>query len=284
MQDAVNPVHDLGRAAGRDASHPVSERLPGTVCRSTDLLSWVPVGRDGTEVKVLRVEPERGASVALLRFSRGASTGLHTHLAPASSYFLSGSLLDFQGLAVAGELGVNPAGTIHDAYAPEDAILVSRLEGPVHAVELVDALRGADRDDPLAPVRTDVLGPPDINIRAADVDWEPTAFEGVHRRTLWQEGPNQSVSMLRLDAGAEVPAHLHIRPLDAYVLSGDLRADRGDYTAGDYTYSGPGTTRALRSSGGCEILCWSDGPAVFGADCAERLYLPPAKVGAGQLG
>lgn len=249
--------------------------------RRTADLAWTPVAQPGTEVMVLRTDPRSGASVALLRFAAGSTTGLHSHSALATSYFLSGSLIDFQGLAGAGELGVNLAGATHDAHAPEDAVLVSRLEGPVHALELTEELRGEDRDDPLTPVRTDILGPPDINIDVAGVAWEPTAFDGVARRTLWQAGPNWSVAVLRLAPGAEVPRHLHVGPLDTYVLSGELRDEQGEYARGDYTCSGAGTRRSLRSGTGAELLCWADGPAVFGHGVTERLYLPTAQDAAG---
>jgi anti-sigma factor ChrR (cupin superfamily) len=275
--DQINAAHDLTRAAGPDRVA-LAAPGPGTTTRSTEDLPWTSVGRDGTEAKVLRLDPGIGASVTLLRFARGATTGLHTHTALATSYFLSGSLLDFQGEAGSGELGVNLPGATHDACATADSILVSRLDGPVLGVELTPELRGSDRDDPLTPVRSEVLGPPDINITAAGVAWEATAFPGVERRTLWQAGPNQSVAVVRLQPGAEVPRHLHFRPLDTYVLAGEFRDEGGRYAAGDYAYTGAGTRRSLTSATGCELLCWADGPAVFAGGLVEGLYVPPSRL------
>jgi quercetin dioxygenase-like cupin family protein len=269
----LNTAHDLGSAAL--AADPVVPDGPGTTSRPAGDMPWMPTGRDGISVKVLRVAAERGGTFTLLRMDRDSTTGLHTHLAPASSYFLSGQLLDFQGLAVAGELGVNPSGTTHDALAIEESILVSRLDGPVHGIPLTPEMRGDDRDDALTPVRTDVLGPPDIQVRVESRPWEATAFPGVLRRTLWQDGPNVAVSTLRLAPGAEVPDHLHYRPLEVYVLDGAVRDGVAEYTAGEYAYTGAGTRRALRSTDGCELLCWADGPAVFRPGVTERLYLPP---------
>lgn len=271
----MNPAHDLHRAAARPADLAPVETEPGTTARTTEDLPWVPVGRGGTEAKVLRLDPTVGASVTLLRFAEGTTTGLHTHLALATSYFLQGALQDFQGHAGEGELGVNLPGATHDACALQTSVLVSRLDGPVMALELSDELRGPDRDDQLTPVRTDVLGPPDINVRVGDLPWEPTAFDGVERRTLWQAGPNQAVAVLRLHPGAQVPRHLHLRALDAYVLTGELRDEQGTYAAGDYARTGAGTRRSLVSSTGCEVLVWADGPAVFALGTTERLYVPP---------
>lgn len=275
----LNTAHDLGGAA--QASDPVVPDGPGTTTRPAAAMPWVPTGRDGISVKVLRVAAERGGTFTLLRMDRDSTTGLHTHLAPASSYFLTGRLLDFQGIAESGELGVNPTGTTHDALAIEESILVSRLDGPVHGIPMTPELRGEDRDDALTPVRTDVLGPPDIQIRSESRPWEATAFDGVLRRTLWQDGPNVAVSILRLEPGAEVPEHLHFRPLEVYVLQGSVRDGAAEYVAGEYAYTGAGTRRTLRSDAGCALLCWADGPAVFRPGVAERLYLPPLSRGRG---
>lgn len=276
---AVNPAHDLDRAARAGDTDPALPDRPGTVVRPAGTLPWAPLPQDGTEALVLRTDPRTGAGVSMLRFAEGSTTGLHRHAALATSWFVSGSLLDFQGPAGAGELGVNLPGATHDACARQDTLLLSRLDGPVHPVPLTAELRGPDRDDPLTPVRTDVLGPPDVNVLAAAVAWEHTRFPGVARRTLWQAGPNRAVALLRLAPGTTVPRHLHLAPLDTYVLRGAVRDDEREYAEGDYAFTGTGTRRSLRSDTGAELLVWADGPAVFAPGVVERLYMPPAAAG-----
>ena len=107
-------------------------RRPGGVY-AYDMLAapWTSTGRPGLSQKAVRASREEGQYLGLIGFDPMTRSGLHQHQAPAYSYFLDGSLHDYDGVTGKGQMGVNLAGTTHDALAYDRCVLASRLEGPV---------------------------------------------------------------------------------------------------------------------------------------------------------
>jgi anti-sigma factor ChrR (cupin superfamily) len=88
-------------------------------------LPWQPTRFPGVEIKVLMQDEATGLLTALTRFAPGAVLPLHEHVDLEQSYVLEGSLVDGEGTASAGNYVWRPAGSTHDAHAPEGALVLS---------------------------------------------------------------------------------------------------------------------------------------------------------------
>lgn len=132
--------------------------------------------------------------------------------------------------AVAPFLGVTEELTDAEPVTPDPTIKAALL-----------ARIGAD--DPSA-----AAAPPPFTVsRAADAQWVPLeiegqAIEGAQIRVLQMDVPgNRVTALLRMEPGAEFPAHVHAQTEEFFVLEGDMRWDDEVYTAGDYFCAAPGS-------------------------------------------
>jgi len=104
---------------------------PGVYAYDLESLPWRDTPRGTVREKAVRREADTGRFLGMLMFEPQSRSGVHQHLATATSYFLAGSLVDYQGTTREGAVGVNLAGATHDAVTYTGCTLVSRLEGPV---------------------------------------------------------------------------------------------------------------------------------------------------------
>ena len=108
-----------------------------------DELPWKPTPCDGIDMKILMQDPESGMMTALFRWAPGAKLTLHEHVALEQTFVLEGSLVDGEGEVTAGNYVWRPAGSRHDAWAPDGALILSMflkpnvfLDGGKEGVEL----------------------------------------------------------------------------------------------------------------------------------------------------
>lgn len=103
------------------------EGLASLASRYVDVddLPWQPTSFPGIEIKVLMQNQETGLLTALTRFAPGARLPLHEHADLEQSYVIEGSLVDDEGTASAGNYVWRPAGSTHEAHAPEGALVLS---------------------------------------------------------------------------------------------------------------------------------------------------------------
>lgn len=108
-----------------------------------DELPWKPTPCDGIDMKILMQDPESGMMTALFRWAPGAKLTLHEHVALEQTFVLEGSLVDDEGEVTAGNYVWRPAGSRHDAWAPDGALILSMflkpnvfLDGDKEGVEL----------------------------------------------------------------------------------------------------------------------------------------------------
>lgn len=100
-----------------------------------DDLPWRPTPFPGVDIKILMQDETTGLLTALTRFAPGARLPRHEHVDLEQSYVLEGSLVDDEGTATAGNYVWRPAGSIHDAHAPDGALVLSFFLRPNRFLE-----------------------------------------------------------------------------------------------------------------------------------------------------
>jgi anti-sigma factor ChrR (cupin superfamily) len=88
-------------------------------------LPWVPTRFKGVDIKMLMEDKETGLMTALVRFAPGAVLPDHEHVELEQTYVLDGSLEDHEGVVTAGNYVWRPAGSRHDAHAPNGCVTLS---------------------------------------------------------------------------------------------------------------------------------------------------------------
>ena len=88
-------------------------------------LPWVPTRFKGVDMKLLMEDKETGLQTALVRFAPGAVLPDHEHVELEQTYVLEGSLEDHEGVVTAGNYVWRPAGSRHDARAPNGCVTLS---------------------------------------------------------------------------------------------------------------------------------------------------------------
>jgi 2,4'-dihydroxyacetophenone dioxygenase len=82
---------------------------------------WIDTGM-GVELKVMRVDLDRGTWVVRNRFAPGVQLQTHKHTGPVEGYTLTGRwhYLEYDFVSVAGSYIYEPAGSVHTLHVPED--------------------------------------------------------------------------------------------------------------------------------------------------------------------
>ncbi len=103
------------------------EALASLASRYVDVdeLPWQETSFPGVKIKILMQNQETGLLTALTRFAPGAKLPKHEHTDLEQSFVIEGSLVDEEGRATAGNYVWRPAGSIHEAYAPDGALVLS---------------------------------------------------------------------------------------------------------------------------------------------------------------
>lgn len=84
--------------------------------------------------------------------------------------------------------------------------------------------------------------------------WIP-AGEGVEISPLWLDRERERHSLLiRMRAGARLPAHRHGGPEECFVVRGDIEDGSVRLREGDYVRFEAGTEHAVTTRGGCTLL------------------------------
>lgn len=245
------------------------------VARSTariaayDMLAapWLPAGKEGISQKVVHADQARGHYLGLIALEPLVSTGLHQHLGVASSYFMQGSLTDYAGTAVRGQVGINLAGATHDAVAYEKCVLVARLEAPVlYPAQSgpLHRLHAGARHAAIVNPRPEVM--PDLNVSVEALPWGTTTLAGVARRLIFDyrgTGTERRLVQLQLLPGARVPAHRTTALVDWFVCGGDVQAGGVAATGGSFVRLEPDSELTLSSRYGALLLAWAEGPIAW---------------------
>jgi len=238
----------------------------GASVHALDDMRWHELGRPGVKDKAVRADRATGLYLGVIAFEPMSRSGLHQHLGTALSYFLAGSLSDYQGSASEGMAGINLVGTTHDATAYPGALLASRLEGPVVSPEGVTAahpIRGGVKSGRLMNPFPERL--PDINIPVAPLPLVPTAFSGIGRRMIFDYAPTgdrRRFAALTIMPHSPAIEIAHQGLTDWYVLGGDVSVNGKRAHANSFVVIEPGARVEIETEYGCQILAWAEAPGV----------------------
>ena len=89
-----------------------------------------------------------------------------------------------------------------------------------------------------------------------EMDWEPTANKGVSRKTLERVNDarkGRETSLLRLEAGASLPAEELTERVEMFVLEGGFSDGTGTYGLHTFVRNQPGFRQSLSSKDGCVL-------------------------------
>ncbi len=261
--------------SARTARDVHKKSAPGVYAYATADLAWSDLPRAGVKEKAVRRDAGTGHYLGLIAFEPLSRSGLHQHLGTALSYFLAGSLTDYQGTAPAGVAGINYTGTTHDAVSYSGCLLASRLEGPVIA---------AEGDIAAHPLRAQAQGPlrnpaperwPDLNIAVEPLPLVPTPFARIGRRMIFdyaRTGDNRRFVALTLMPHAPRIEIEHTGLTDWYVVAGDVTVAGRRALPGTFLVIEPAARVEIETEFGCSVLCWAEGPA-WGERNRERSEL-----------
>jgi hypothetical protein len=239
-------------------------------------LVWVDTNQSGIRLKPVRATRESGKFLGYLAFDGMTNTGVHQHLGPAFSYFLSGGLSDYQGTASMGQMGINLAGATHDAIAYAPTLMAAKLEAPVLYAEAASAVGQAIHEGARAGeiINREPELLPDINITVDQLPWIGTAYAGVQRRTVFDYAPtdlDRRCIEVRLLPGAKTQMLEATAPMDVFVRGGDLAAGNVHVTGGGFVVIEPGSRFALSSQYGALAFFWLEGRLLDAANGLDAL-------------
>jgi quercetin dioxygenase-like cupin family protein len=148
---------------------------------------------------------------ALVEFAPGASLPSHRHTANEECIVLRGSLQADDSIVGLHDYHLAPAGSKH-----------GRIQSPAGALAFLRGTSIGKTGDMLREVAAAALpgnGPSPITIVAGSEGWREVA-QGAFVKPLWQHGATASM-LLRLEAGARMPAHPHAVAEECVMLSGE---------------------------------------------------------------
>lgn len=106
--------------------------------------------------------------------------------------------------------------------------------------------------------------PPDLStqeslashfVRPSELDWTPTRFPGITVKVLMRDDlRGLMTALLRWEAGARLPDHVHQDIEQSYVLEGSLADAEGEARAGDFVWRPAGSRHEAWSPAGALML------------------------------
>jgi len=100
-----------------------------------------------------------------------------------------------------------------------------------------------------------------LHTRSVELDWQPLVEEGVKTEGIYvkclrfDEATKRAPTfLLKFDAGASYPNHVHPAGEEVFVLEGEVRFGPEQLRAGDYLYTPPGAMHPVYSKTGCVMF------------------------------
>ena len=93
-------------------------------------LPWIETKYPGIRMKILLEDKATGLMTALFDWAPGARLPLHEHVDIEQSFVLEGSFEDEAGVVSAGNFVWRPAGSRHEAWSQDGALLLAFFLSP----------------------------------------------------------------------------------------------------------------------------------------------------------
>lgn len=211
---------------------------PAPLILHADEMAWQPSPSPTVWRKRLEHAgpPEAGRVTSLVRYLPGSAFHAHGHPDGEEILVLDGVFTDETGDHPAGSYLLNPEGFEHAPSSRPGCVLFVKLRqygGPGRATVRIDAARAA---------------------------WSPDrSIPGVEVLELYHADPHpESMRLVRIAAGAEVPAQRFPRGEEVFVVSGAFRDEHGAYRPGSWVRYPPGSGHTPRTDGGCSLYVKKD--------------------------
>jgi anti-sigma factor ChrR (cupin superfamily) len=194
----------------------------------TNDLPWIPSPQAGVERRLLdRIGGEVARATSLVRHAPKSAFPAHSHALGEEFLVIDGVFSDEHGDYPAGTYVRNPPGSVHSPRtAPGCTILVKlrQMQGSENRRVVIDTTRAA---------------------------WERSEIEG-HRMQLLYDSPEtgERVTLEKLAAGTALPFARCDGGEEIFLLKGTLADDYGQYGAGTWIRSPPGSRSKLGSQEG----------------------------------
>ncbi len=236
----------------------------GTYVYDATAIAWRVAGKEGIALRSVRHDDSRGEFLGMVGFEPMTRSGLHQHQDVATSFFVDGSLTDYQGSIGLHEMGINLAGATHDAIAYQRTLLVARLEGPVTYPADAGPLHGLHagaRHDTVENRHPEV--PPDINVKVDALGARATGIAGIVRRDVFDYAPvagRHRLAQLSLAPGARLPRLETTDLVEFWVRAGEIALDGARAQAGCFVIAEPGAALSLSAPFGALLIAWAQAP------------------------
>jgi quercetin dioxygenase-like cupin family protein len=130
MPDGISK-DGMTKLAARAVKRLLADELSPSSCY-VDVVgaAWETSKFPGIQHKVLYDDKATGMSALLFKLAPGAVVPLHEHTAIEMTYVLEGTLEDDEGVCTAGNFVWRPAGSTHEAVAPNGALILGIFMKP----------------------------------------------------------------------------------------------------------------------------------------------------------
>ncbi len=226
-------------------------------------LPWQDSPEPGLRLKPVRYDDELGHYLGLVGFLPMTRSGLHQHRGVATSFVVDGSLSDYNGSIGLHHAGINLCGATHDAFAFQNTVLVSRLEGrAIYPPErgALSGLHAGSRHAEFGNPAPEV--PPEINVRVDALDRWQTGVAGVRRQMVFDytgTGSAHRFVQLAFAPGSVCPPWRTSALTEFWVRGGLLQVGEQTVHANCFVVAEPGATVELASPFGALVLAWAEG-------------------------
>jgi anti-sigma factor ChrR (cupin superfamily) len=94
--------------------------------------------------------------------------------------------------------------------------------------------------------------------------WQASGFEGIDMKILYSDTKSGlSTIMFKMAPGAVVPLHEHTALEQTYMISGSLKDDEGEVTAGNYVWRPGGNQHIAHAPNGATFISFFMKPNRF---------------------
>jgi anti-sigma factor ChrR (cupin superfamily) len=110
------------------------------------------------------------------------------------------------------------------------------------------------------------VNPPELRstfVAASSMPWQPTEFDGIEMKILYQDDEGRSTILFRMAPGAVVPLHEHTALEQTYMLEGSLEDAEGACGAGDFVWRPGGNIHVAHSPNGAMFISVFNRPNRF---------------------